>query len=53
MLLQREPEKCGTILAIGSLYLQGNILTYLGIDSDDDLSLIPKDSNVVERSKGD
>ena len=53
MLLQREPEKCGTILAIGSLYLQGNILTYLGLDGDDDLSLIPKDSNVVERSKGD
>ena len=53
MILQREPEKCGTILAIGSLYLQGNILTYLGLDGDDDLSLIPKDSNVVERSKGD
>ena len=53
MLLQREPEKCGTILAIGSLYLQGNILTYLGLDGDDDLSLIPKDSNVVERSKDD
>ena len=53
MLLQREPEKCGTILAIGSLYLQGNILTYLGLDGDDDLSLIPKDSSVVKRSKGD
>ena len=53
MLLQREPEKCGTILAIGSLYLQGNILTYLGLDGDDDLSLIPKDSNVVGRSKDD
>ena len=53
MLIQREPEKCGTILVIGSLYLQGNILTYLGLDGDDDLSLIPKDSNVVQRSKGD
>lgn len=47
VLLEREPEKCGTIIAIGSLYLQGNILTYLGLDGDDDLSLIPKDSNVV------
>jgi len=53
MLFQREPEECGIILAIGSLYLQGNILTYLGLDGDEDLSLIPKDSNVVERSKGD
>jgi dihydrofolate synthase/folylpolyglutamate synthase len=53
MLLQKEPEKCGTILAIGSLYLQGNILTYLGLDEDNDLSLIPKDSKVVEHSKGD
>jgi dihydrofolate synthase/folylpolyglutamate synthase len=53
VLLQKEPEKCGTILAIGSLYLQGNILTYLGLDEDNDLSLIPKDSKVVEHSKGD
>ena len=53
MLLRREPEKCGTILSIGSLYLQGNILTYLGLDGDDELSLIPKNSNVVEHSKGD
>ena len=53
VLLQRLPEKCGTILSIGSLYLQGNILTYLGLDGDDDLSLIPKDSNVVEHSKAD
>lgn len=53
MLLEREPEKCGTILSIGSLYLQGNILTYLGLDGDDELSLIPKNSNVVEHSKGD
>lgn len=53
VLLQRAPEKCGTILSIGSLYLQGNILTYLGLDGDEDLSLIPKDSNVVEHSKGD
>jgi hypothetical protein len=53
MMLERAPEKCGTILSIGSLYLQGNILTYLGLDGDDELSLIPKNSNVVERSKGD
>ncbi|MDA8545412.1 Mur ligase family protein [Candidatus Poseidoniales archaeon] len=53
VLLQRAPGKCGTILSIGSLYLQGNILTYLGLDGDEDLSLIPKDSNVVEHSKGD
>ena len=53
MLLERSPEKCGTILSIGSLYLQGNILTYLGLDGDDELSLIPKNSNVVEHGKGD
>jgi hypothetical protein len=53
VLLQKAPEKCGTILAIGSLYLQGNILTYLGLDGDDDLSLIPKDSKVVEHSEVD
>ena len=32
----------GVILSLGSLYLQGNILNYLGKDSDDDLSLLPK-----------
>ena len=53
MLLERAPEKCGTILSIGSLYLQGNILTHLGLDGDDELSLIPKNSNVVEHGKGD
>jgi hypothetical protein len=53
MLLARDPGECGTILSIGSLYLQGNILTYLGQDGDDELSLIPKNSNVVGHSKAD
>ena len=28
-------------LVLGSLYLAGNVLTELGLDSDDDLSLLP------------
>ena len=44
-LLGKNPLEVGNILSIGSLYLQGNILSYLGKDSDDDLSLLPKQSN--------
>ncbi len=44
-LLRKNPSEVGNILSIGSLYLQGNILSYLGKDSDDELSLLPKQSN--------
>lgn len=44
-LLDKNPSEVGNILSIGSLYLQGNILSYLGKDSDGDLSLVPKQSN--------
>ena len=41
-ILARKPADVGTILSIGSLYLQGNILNHLGKNSDDDLHLLPK-----------
>ena len=41
-ILGRKPADVGTILSIGSLYLQGNILNHLGKNSDDDLHLLPK-----------
>ena len=44
-ILARPPASVGNILSIGSLYLQGNILNYLGKNTDDDLSLLPKQSN--------
>ena len=34
----------GLIVSLGLLYLQGNILQYLKLDSDEQLSLIPKQS---------
>ena len=34
----------GLIVSLGSLYLQGNILQYLKLDSDEHLSLLPKQS---------
>lgn len=34
----------GLIVSLGSLYLQGNILQYLKLDSDEQLSLLPKQS---------
>ena len=34
----------GLIVSIGSLYLQGNILKELGLDGDEELSLLPKQS---------
>jgi hypothetical protein len=36
----------GVIISLGSLYLQGNILNHLGKNSDDDLSLLPKQSSL-------
>ena len=41
-ILSNDAESTGVILSLGSLYLQGNILNYLGKDTDDDLSLLPK-----------
>lgn len=34
----------GLIVSLGSLYLQGNILKNLGLDSDEELSILPKQS---------
>jgi len=45
IIINQEPEDVGNILSIGSLYLQGNILSYLGKDSTEELSLLPKQSN--------
>jgi len=42
MLSNITPHDAGPILSIGSLYLQGNILNYLGKNTDEDLSLLPK-----------
>ena len=41
-ILSNDAESTGVILSLGSLYLQGNILNYLGKDTDEDLSLLPK-----------
>ena len=41
-ILSKNPVTTGVVLSLGSLYLQGNILNYLGKNSDDDLSLLPK-----------
>ena len=45
--LSQSSEINGLIVSFGSLYLQGNILTHLGIDSDEDLSLIAKPSKIT------
>lgn len=39
-----EASDNGLIVSLGSLYLQGNILNYLGLDSDEELSILPKQS---------
>lgn len=41
-ILSKDATSTGVILSLGSLYLQGNILNYLGKDTDEDLSLLPK-----------
>ena len=41
-ILSDENNQGGVIISLGSLYLQGNILNHLGKNSDDDLSLLPK-----------
>ena len=40
--ISKDANSTGVILSLGSLYLQGNILNHLGITSDNDLSLLPK-----------
>ncbi len=41
-ILSNDTMQGGVIISLGSLYLQGNILNHLGKNSDDDLSLLPK-----------
>ena len=41
-ILAKDAISTGVILSLGSLYLQGNILNHLGFNSDNDLSLLPK-----------
>jgi len=41
-ILSDENNQGGVIISLGSLYLQGNILNHVGKNSDDDLSLLPK-----------
>ena len=43
-LSQYNPSENGLVVSLGSLYLQGNILNYLGLDSDEELSILPKQS---------
>ncbi len=35
-------DQCTLLVSIGSLYMQGNVLTSLGVDSNDDLSFVAK-----------
>ena len=42
-ILSDDTMQGGVIVSLGSLYLQGNILNHLGKNSDDDLSLLPKE----------
>jgi dihydrofolate synthase/folylpolyglutamate synthase len=48
ILLQKDPSYNGLIVSIGSLYLQGNILKNLGLDSDEELSILPKQSYISD-----
>ena len=41
-LYQNNPSSNGLIVSLGSLYLQGNFLKHLGLDSDEELSILPK-----------
>lgn len=50
--LSQSSEINGLIVSFGSLYLQGNILTRLGFDSDEDLSLIAKPSKITTDTEG-
>jgi hypothetical protein len=42
ILEEEETYDVGLIVSLGSIYLQGNILGLLFLDSDDDLSLLAK-----------
>jgi dihydrofolate synthase/folylpolyglutamate synthase len=41
-LYQNSFSSNGLIVSLGSLYLQGNFLKHLGLDSDEELSILPK-----------
>ncbi|MDP6333040.1 MAG: Mur ligase family protein [Candidatus Poseidoniaceae archaeon] len=43
-LSQNNPSSNGLIVSLGSLYLQGNILKHLGLDDNEELSILPKQS---------
>ncbi len=43
-LTEQAPKNFDLIVSIGSLYLQGNILHELGLDGDEHLSILPKQS---------
>ena len=51
-LLSKSSDINGLIVSFGSLYLQGNILTHLGLDSDENLSLIAKPSKITTDTEG-
>ena len=51
-LLSKGSDINGLIVSFGSLYLQGNILTHLGLDSDENLSLIAKPSKITTDTEG-
>ena len=41
--LETEAHGAKTVLSIGSLYLQGNVLVALGADDDEGLAIVAKD----------
>ena len=41
--LETQDDGAKTVLSIGSLYLQGNVLTALGADTDEDLAIVAKE----------
>ena len=41
--LETEAHGAKTVLSIGSLYLQGNVLAALGADDDEGLAIVAKD----------
>lgn len=52
-IIKKPDSQVRPILAIGSLYLQGNILNYLKLNTDDDLCLVPKQSKAIPSRKAD
>ena len=41
--LEMQDDEAKTVLSIGSLYLQGNVLTALGADTDEGLTIVAKE----------